>query len=433
MIRRVALISEHASPAATLGGVDCGGQNVYVAQLAQHLARRGIAVDVFTRRDRADQPEIQRWAPGVRIVHASAGPATAICKEELLPHMDEFARFAIDFATDEGVMYDVAHANFWMSGLVALEMRQALGIPVVITFHALGRVRRQHQGDADRFPPCRGQLEEMIVDEADGIVAECPEDARDLVRLYRADTARIRIIPCGVDRDRFHPIPGANARRAIGLTTDGPCLLQLGRMVARKGVDDVIRATALVRHDYGIPARLLVVGGGSEDPARDPTPELERLREVARDADVADAVTFVGRRGGDALRFYYSAADVFITLPWYEPFGMTPLESMACGTPVVGARVGGLTYTIRDGETGFLVPPKNPVAAAERIAVLCTQPHLRTSFAAEGLRDVRERFTWDDVTSSMMAFYEVARARARETTIPCGQPVASELSEDLSA
>src|SRR3954466_916507 len=146
MIRRVALISEHASPAATLGGVDCGGQNVYVAQLAQHLARRGIAVDVFTRRDRADQPEIQRWAPGVRIVHASAGPATAICKEELLPHMDEFARFAIDFATDEGVMYDVAHANFWMSGLVALEMRQALGIPVVITFHALGRVRRQHQG-----------------------------------------------------------------------------------------------------------------------------------------------------------------------------------------------------------------------------------------------------------------------------------------------
>ena len=433
MIRRVALVSEHASPAATLGGVDCGGQNVYVAQLALHLARRGAAVDVFTRRDRADQPEVQRWAPGVRIVHAPAGPATVICKEALLPYMDEFARFVIDFAVDDGVRYDVAHANFWMSGLVALAMRQTLGVPTVVTFHALGRVRRRHQGDADRSPPERVTLEQRIVDEADGIVAECPEDTQDLLTLYGADTSRMCLIPCGVDRTCFHPIPKPKARRALGLTSDGPCLLQLGRMVARKGVDDAIRATALVRHEHGIPARLLVVGGDTEDPRTQPTPELERLGQVARDANVSDAVTFVGRRGGDALRLYYSAADAFITLPWYEPFGITALESMACGTPVVGSRVGGLKYTIRDGETGFLVPPRDPAMAAERLAVLCAQTDVRASFAAKALRDVRERFSWDDVTSLMIALYEAARSRVHSAPVAVRQRLASELSGGLSA
>jgi len=433
MIRRVALISEHASPAAIPGGVDCGGQNVYVAQLALHLARRGIAVDVFTRRDRGDLPEVQRWAPGVRIVHAAAGPATAVCKEALLPFMDDFARFAIDFAADEGLTYDIVHANFWMSGLVALAMKRALDVPVVVTFHALGRVRRQHQGDADRSPADRPLLEEEIVRLADGLVAECPQDEIDLVTLYGADPARMRLIPCGVDSARFHPVPQASARRAIGLTTDGPCLLQLGRMVPRKGVDDAIRATALVRHTYGIPARLLVVGGDTDDPRTCPTPELERLQCVARAHDVDDAVTFVGQRGGDALRYYYSAADAFLTLPWYEPFGMTALESMACGTPVVASCVGGLTYSILDGVTGFLVPPRDPAAAAERATVLLSTPAVRASFAEAALRDVRARFTWEDVASSMMTLYEAARDRARGPSVRSIMRRFPELTEDVSA
>jgi D-inositol-3-phosphate glycosyltransferase len=433
VIRRVALISEHASPAAVLGSVDCGGQNVYVAQLALHLARRGIAVDVFTRRERGDQPEVQRWAPGVRIVHATAGPATVVPKESLLPYMDEFARFAIDFTLDEGITYDIAHANFWMSALVALTMKCALGVPVAVTFHALGHVRRKHQGDADGSPADRTMLEERIVCEADGLVAECPEDATDLVTLYGADPGRMRLIPCGVDRVRFHPVPAERARRAIGLTSDVPWLLQLGRMVPRKGVDDAIRAVATVRHTHGIPARLLIVGGETDDPETQPTPELERLRAVARDTDVADAVTFVGRRGGDALRFYYSAADAFITLPWYEPFGMTPLEAMACGTPVVGSRVGGLKHTIRDGTTGFLVPPRDPDAAADRVALLCSNSALRDAFAAEALRDVQDRFAWEDVAASMVAFYESARDRQRTDTSDQVQRLSAELAGDLSA
>jgi D-inositol-3-phosphate glycosyltransferase len=232
---------------------------------------------------------------------------------------------------------------------------------------------------------------------------------------------------------RFHPVPKDRARRAIGLTHDGPCLLQLGRMVPRKGVDDAIRATALVRHTHGIPARLLVVGGETDDPDTEPTPEIERLRAVARASDVADAVTFVGRRGGDVLRFYYSAADVFITLPWYEPFGMTPLEAMACGTPVVGARVGGIKYTVRDGETGFLVPPRDPAAAAKRTAFLCENPAVLASFRAAARQDVRERFAWDDVARSMVSFYEAARDRMRETPVGRVQHLATEVSGDLSA
>jgi glycosyltransferase involved in cell wall biosynthesis len=409
-MKRIALISEHASPLAMLGGVDSGGQNVYVGQLARRLAARGYRVDVFTRRDREDLPDVVPWCEGARVIHVAAGPPTWVRKEDFLPFMGEFTASVLRHCGR--LSYDLIHANFFLSALVAADVKRAIGLPFVVTFHALGRVRRLHQGGADTFPEGRLAIEDRVVREADRIIAECPQDEDDLRRLYGADPARVRTIPCGFDPDEFQPVPRAQARRFVGVAADGPVLLQLGRMVPRKGVDNVIRGLARLRRDHGIPAHLLVVGGESERPDPAITPELGRLMGIADEEGVAPHVTFVGSRGRAVLKYYYSAADAFLTTPWYEPFGITPLEAMACGTPVVGAAVGGIKATVRDGHTGFLVPPRDPDALAARLADLLGDGDRLRRFGRAALREARGRYTWDSVAATVANLYEEVRSPA---------------------
>jgi D-inositol-3-phosphate glycosyltransferase len=412
MPKRIALISDHASPLAAVGGIDSGGQNVYVAQVARQLAALGFAVDVLTRRDHPDQPEVLNWCPGVRVLHVPAGPPRYVRKEELLPAMGDFARWAIAWCRAHGP-YHLVHANFFMSGLVALELKRALGLPFVITFHALGKVRRLHQGDADQFPPERLELERRIVHLADGIVAECPQDRADLVQHYGADLERIRIVPCGFDRDEFWPIARKLARRALGFDPEERLLLNVSRMVPRKGIDTAIRGAARLARHYGMPTRLVVVGGNSDLPDPVATPEIGRLQAVAREEGFADRVVFTGRRTREFLKIYYSAADAFITTPWYEPFGITPLEAMACGTPVVGAGVGGIRFSVVDGLTGVLVPPKDPDALAASLARLYRQPERLKELGRESMRRANAHFTWPKVTRSIASFYDEVLAGER--------------------
>ena len=405
-MKRIAMISEHASPLAMLGGVDAGGQNVYVGQLARHLAAIGYEVDVITRRDSPLLPETAEWVRGVRIVHVAAGPPEFVRKEELLPYMPEFTASVLRLARRQRRGYALAHANFWMSGLVAADVKQAIGLPFVVTFHALGRVRRAFQRAADAFPDARFGIEDRIVAEADQIIAECPQEEEDLIRYYNADPARITVVPGGFDPTELWPISKALARVSLGLNPDEPVILQLGRLVPRKGVDTVIRGFARLRRDHGLDARMLIVGGDSNDPDPSLTPEIGRLRDVAREEGVADAVVFVGRRGREVLKYYYSAADVFVTTPWYEPFGITPLEAMACGTPVIGANVGGIKFTVRDGETGYLVAPDDAAAIAERIAHLYRHPRLMNVFRRQAIKRANDLFTWEHVATGVATVYE---------------------------
>jgi phosphoheptose isomerase len=412
MSRRVAFISEHASPLAVLGGVDAGGQNVYVAQLARQLRELGDEVDVFTRRDDPDLPEVVEWEPGIRVIHVDAGPPQPIAKEELLPYIGEFRDWMLRRLRDARP-FDVIHAHFFLSGLVAADIKQALDVPFVVTFHALGRVRRQFQGANDHFGDERFAIEERVVREADAIVAECPQDEEDLIRLYDADPARITVVPAGFDPGEFEPLSRPLARLELGLDPAERILLQLGRIVPRKGVDNAIRGLGSLVHDRGVPARLLVVGGSTREPDLDADPELARLAEVAREARVEDRVEFVGRRDRHELATYYNAADIFISTPWYEPFGITPLEAMACGTPVLGSNVGGIKFSVRDGETGYLVPPNDPATLAERAAHLYKHPKLMTVFGRQAIRRVNDLFTWERVAASMAALYDDVLVRRR--------------------
>jgi glycosyltransferase involved in cell wall biosynthesis len=415
-MRKIALISEHASPLAELGSVDAGGQNVYVAQIATELGRRGCRVDVFTRRDDLHLPAVLPWRPNVQVIHVPAGPARFVPKEQLLPHMEQFGRHVRRFCRAQAEPYDLVHANFFMSGMVARQIKQALGVPFAITFHALGRVRRQYQGANDGFDDSRFAIEEALMREADAIVAECAQDERDMVTLYGAEQDKIACVPCGFDPSEFWPV--ADARERLGIDPDEFVVLQLGRMVARKGVDNVVAAVALLERAHGIRARLIVVGGNSAEPDPVITPELGRLMALAGKENIARRVTFTGSRPREALRTFYSSADVFVTTPWYEPFGITPLEAMACARPVIGAQVGGLKSTIVHGKTGYLVEPRNPAALAERLAALHRDPALARRMGLAGRRRVASQYTWSSVVDRLAAIYRATAARAQRDVVP---------------
>ena len=406
MSLKIALISEHASPLAVVGGIDSGGQNVYVANVAKNLAAIGFEVDVFTRKDSENLAEIVRWENGVRVIHVPAGPPCFVRKEELLGYMDEFTHYMHRFLRVQRKPYDLIHANFWMSGLVAGELKRQLEIPFVITFHALGRVRRLHYKGDDGFPDQRFAIEDRIVAEADQILAECPQDEEDLIQLYNGDPGKITVVPCGFDPGEFWPISKPLARVPLGFAPEERLILQLGRIVPRKGLDNVIRGVARLRRDYNISARLLIVGGEADYPDAQSTPEIGRLQEIADEEQAADLVVFSGRRGREVLKYYYSAADIFVTTPWYEPFGITPVEAMACRTPVIGSNVGGIKFTVRDGETGYLIPPNDPDALAGRLAHVYNNPKLMGVLSRQAVRRANDLFTWQKITGALVAVYQ---------------------------
>ena len=407
---RLAMISEHASPLAALGGEDSGGQNVYVAELARHLGAMGHRVDVFTRRDNALLPGVLPFSEGVRVVNLSAGPAKCVSKDDLFPFMAGFREAFYRFARKEPTAYDLVHANFWMSGWVACEAKRDLGLPFAQTFHALGEIKKREQGARDTSPPERRAAEFRIVDEADRMLATCPAEVEDLVTLYDAAPSRLTLVPCGVDVRMFKPVDRKEARRVLGLP-DEPTVVYVGRLVPRKGVDTLIEAFALLPRS--LDARLVVVGG---EPGTESSPETVRLSALAEKLKVRGRMDFVGSRPQEELHCYYGAADVAVSVPHYEPFGMTPLEAMACATPVVGSKVGGIKTSVVDGESGYLVPPEDPKALAGCLLCLLSDGELRDRMGHAARRRVEKYYTWEHVAKLATAtFSEIVVLRASKT------------------
>ena len=403
---RICMISEHASPLAAIGGVDSGGQNIYVAKVARCLVDQGHEVDVFTRRDSSALASVVEVSPGLRVIHVNAGPDAFVPKERLLEHMPAFARFC-DAWLRTCPSYDVIHANFFMSGWVGLRLKEAFGLPLVTTFHALGLVRKAHQKEADAFPEARIDIERTLAEHSDRVIAECPQDRLDLERFYNVDPARVAMVPCGFDANEFAPGSRQEARRYLQIPDDEFMVLQVGRMVPRKGVETVVRAMACVPCDH---MRLRIVGGDGDVADRALTPEIGRLMDIASECGVSNRVTFEGRKPRDELRHWYAAANVFVTTPWYEPFGITPLEAMACARPVVGSAVGGVQFSVKDGVTGLLVPPKDADALASALSKLHADPARAEAMGEAGLRRAQEHFTWQGVSHSLAKVFENACA-----------------------
>jgi D-inositol-3-phosphate glycosyltransferase len=388
---RVAMVSEHASPLAALGGADAGGQNVHVAALSAALARRGAEVVVHTRRDDPDLPPRVTFAPGVTVEHVDAGPPEPIPKDELLPHMDELAAgLRRSWRVDPP---DVVHAHFWMSGLAALRAGWPLGLPIVQTFHALGVVKRRHQGAKDTSPPSRIRDERSLARQADRIVATCSDEVFELVRMG-ADLHRVTVVPCGVDLGLFRP-DGPAEPRDPGRSR----LLVVSRLVERKGIGNVITALAELPE-----AELVIAGGPPADRLAD-DPEARRLTALAERLGMAGRVRLRGQVAPGDLPALYRSADLVVCVPWYEPFGIVPLEAMACGVPVVASAVGGLVDSVVDGVVGVHVPPRRPDLLARALAGLLADPARRAALGAAGARRARRRYGWDRIARATLEVY----------------------------
>jgi D-inositol-3-phosphate glycosyltransferase len=416
------MVSEHASPLAALGGADAGGQNVHVAALATALGRRGHEVTVYTRRDGALAGRIA-LGPGVTVEHVAVGPSRPIPKDELLPYMSDFAgHLGRRWRTDRP---DIVHGHFWMSGLAALAATRDLALPVVQTFHALGVVKRRHQAVMDTSPPERVRLEAQIARQVDLVIATCTDEVRELCALgVRRES--VTVVPCGADLARFRP-DGRAAPRG-----DRMRILSVGRLVPRKGVDTVIEAMA------GVPGAECVIAGGPAPGELELDPEVRRLRRLAEAHGVADRVVLLGRVQHDDVPALIRSAEVVVTVPWYEPFGIVPVEAMACGRPVVASAVGGHLDTIVDEVTGLHVPPRDPVVLARVLRRLLADGRRRTALGRAAAEDAHSRYSWDRIAARTEALYERMIAPAaprpaaakgedhdRRTSRPAGSGIAA--------
>ncbi|WP_430501092.1 glycosyltransferase [Micromonospora trifolii] len=402
---RIAMISEHASPLAVLGGEDAGGQNTHVAELSAALAAAGHEVRVYTRRDAPDLPVTVRCPDGYDVVHVPAGPAEPVAKDALLPHMREFSNWLIERWRGGDWVPEVIHAHFWMSGLAGLTAGRQTGVPVVQTYHALGTVKRRYQGVQDTSPARRVSYERELGRSVDRIVAQCRDEVGELVRMG-VPRSRMTVVPSGVNLATFAPL-GPAADREPGRAR----ILTVGRLVERKGFQTVIRAMELV------PDAECVVVGGPPEGLLETDPYARRLRALAESCGVADRVHLVGAVPREEMGRWYRSADLLVAAPWYEPFGLTPLEAMACGVPVVGTAVGGIRDTVVDGTTGDLVPARDPHALATAIQGLLDDRIRRFAYATAARERARERYSWAATAERLVEVYSEVAAVRRPTRV----------------
>lgn len=406
--RRIAVLSVHTSPLASAGGASAGGMNVYVRELSQAMGARGYVVDVFTRRESADAPDTQPFGPNTRVINIDAGPAGPLEKEAFADYLGEFEANMLAFVEREGAAYDLVHSHYWMSGEVAMRLAERWNAPHVAMFHTLGEVKNRARA-TEHEPIARIEAERRIATTADRIVVASAHEKHLLTALYGADAGRIEVVPCGIDLELFTPMEKEVARRKLGLKDGERVILFVGRIEPLKGIDILISAAAQLHEDENF--IVLIVGGGGRA-----TEEIAQLRAQAAELGVDHHISFEGAVDHSRLPLYYNAADVCVVPSYYESFGLVAVESMACGTPVVASRVGGLTTTVRDGETGYLIPWRCPEPFAERLELLLDNDELRASFGRAG-REAVERYRWANVADAVGALYEsllVGAASANE-------------------
>ena len=394
MCRSLAILSFHGCPVARLGEKDTGGMNVYVLQLAREYARRGNRVDVFTRYHDPNDPKIVEIEGGARIIHLNAGPIDA-AKSDLFSYIPSFLDELYAFQNEQETRYDLIHSHYWLSGMAGITLSREWGSPHVTTFHTLAKTKLRARA-GERESQLRQDVEALVMSEVDGIVVSTEEERHDVVRHYQAPLGNIEVIPAGVNLDTFKPLDQAESRAELNIK-EQRVLLYVGRIEPLKGIDILLSAVPML--EYGDDLRVLIVGG---NPSNDR--ELERLKSLTVELGIADAVTFTGSVPQDTLPTYYSAADAFVLPSHSESFGLAPLEAMACGTPVVVSRVGGLKTFITSGEHGYLVPWRCPESFAQRLDVLLANPELSQTMGTAA-RERALSMGWGGVADRMLDYY----------------------------
>lgn len=413
----ICMLSVHTCPLATLGGKETGGMNVYVRDLSLELARQGHQVDIFTRSQDPCAPRVSHeLGTGARVIHVPAGPETPASRETVFEHMPQFVARVRQFATQHNRRYDLIHSHYWLSGVAAEELSTGWGgIPIIQMFHTLGHMKnRIAQAPHEYATPLRLETETRLMMQADRVVAGSPLDKAQMVWHYGADAGKVVVIPPGVDLARFRPIDPLEAKAFIDVPAEKRLVVFVGRIEPLKGIDTLLRAMKVVADECGgcEGLTLAIIGGDASMPVEEMTAEMARLHRLRAELGIEELVTFLGKRGQDTLPYYYSAAEVVVMPSHYESFGMVALEAMACGTPVIASRVGGLRFSVIHGYTGLHVPVGNPDALASAIIKLFKNDALRWQLEANS-RKVAQNFGWPAIANQISNLFADILAESR--------------------
>lgn len=400
--KSIALISVHGDPAVEIGKEEAGGQNVYVRQVGEALAKLGWRVDLFTRASNAQQPRIVQHSDRCRTIRLVAGPEEFVPRQTIFDYASDFVTAFLEFKATEAIDYFLVHTNYWISGWVGLQLRKQLSVPLVHTYHSLGAVKYKSVDTIPMIASTRLTIEKDCLELADCIIATSPQEQKHMRSLI-SEQGNIEIIPCGTDIERFGKINSADARNALQISHDAKVIFYVGRFDRRKGIETLVRAVnqSEWKHD---PRLQLIIGGGSR-PGNSDGIERERIEKIVTELGLSDKIIFSGRVGDLELPLYYAAADLCVVPSHYEPFGLVAIEAMASGTPVVASDVGGLQYTIISEQTGLLVPPRDSNAFAGAIDRILNNPQWANLLGSNARKRVEEHFSWSGVATQLNDFY----------------------------
>lgn len=406
----IAMLSYHTCPLATLGGKDTGGMNVYVHQLTRHLGQRGIHVDVFTRSQDEHVPHILHdLGYGNRVVHIPSGPEIPLPKKELVRYIPRFVEGILQFSQEKDIHYDLIHSHYWMSGIAAISLQESWKTPIIHMYHTLGLMKnRIAQSPAEIEGDYRIEGERKVLSHADCIVAATLAEKSQLEFLYEAPSSKIAVIPPGVDTSRFYPIPKDEAKEIINVDNSGHMILFVGRIEPLKGIDLLIQAIARIQTNGDLaccPHSLAIIGGEPHVSPEEMNAEMARLQDMVSELGIKNLVVFLGKQDQTMLPYYYSAAEVVVMPSHYESFGMVALEAMACGTPVVASQVGGLSFLVRDGETGFVVPGKDVEKLANYLVQIIKDPELQHKLGHQSA-SYAKNYAWSIISEKINQVYE---------------------------
>lgn len=405
----IALISDHADPAATIGSEEAGGQNVYVRHVGENLAALGWQVDMFTRKANAEDPTIVQHSPYCRTIRLKAGPESFVPRDRLLEYMPEFLQAFGDFQADQNLYYPLIHTNYWLSAWVGLKLQQETAVQLIHTYHSLGVVKYETMKELPGIAHKRLLVEQQILENANCVVATSPQEEATL-RQKVSQGGQIEVIPCGTDTDNFSPIAQTTVRLKLGWSNQEKIVLYVGRFDPRKGIETLVKACASLKNQGCEHLKLVIVGGSTSQ--RSDGCEKQRIEKIVQELGLNQETLFAGCIDHDILPWYYSGADVCVIPSYYEPFGLVAIEAMACGTPVVASAVGGLNFTVIPEKTGLLVPSGDVEAFASAIYRILTDKVWEKKLRKQAIANVNQRFAWENVALKLSHLYRYTLARS---------------------
>jgi glycosyltransferase involved in cell wall biosynthesis len=401
-INRVALISVSGDPAAEIGQEEAGGQNVYVRQVGLALARAGWSVDMFARRLSSEQSTVVQHAPNCRTIRLTAGPTKFISRDEVFGYLPEFVAQMQAFQQKEGFQYPLIHTNYWLSSWVGMELKKHQPVKQVHTYHSLGAVKYRAISNLPAIASTRLATEKRCLETVDRVVATSPQEQEHMRSLVSTQGA-IEIVPCGTDIERLGSIERQAARQQLNIPADAKVVLYVGRFDRRKGIETLVRAIAKSNLRGNADLRLIIAGGYR--PGESDGIERDRIEGIVKELGIESLTTFPGRLTESDLPIYYAAANVCVVPSHYEPFGLVAIEAMACRTPVVASKVGGLQFTVIPEVTGLLAPPQDEDAFAQAIDRILSNPAWGDHLGQMARQRVELALSWDSVASRLSCLY----------------------------